>query len=290
MLCGQVAVVLPESEAAVAALAEKSGLALRNRTAAAGTFPDYRTTGREQHLRTAHRLIVAHQLGNHAADLLHKRLRGELATLDLLQHVLPFRSQKRRLELFRKYRNQGDTDVLGNQADRLFVFLSLHKTGGNQLLQNPGAGGGCAQPLALGIIRHLFRPGIFHGGKQRILGVSGRRLCLSFLQRNSKTVNGLSFRHRREYPFLLFARRIAFPAGVQHRFSLCGEYLPAAFNSCYRFQIGIRRTDRHQHLTGNQLQHLALSGCQRRQFSFSGSHRGNDGMVIGNLTAVADLL
>ena len=45
------------------------------------------------------------------------------------------------------------------------ALFALQKAGGNQLFQNPGAGGRGPQALALGILRHIVLPGSLHCGE-----------------------------------------------------------------------------------------------------------------------------
>ena len=59
---------------------------------------------------------------------------------------------------FRQNHRQIDA-VLG--GDKLFA-LALHKAHLHQFFQNRGAGGGCAQPLAFCVFRHIFGPGPLH--------------------------------------------------------------------------------------------------------------------------------
>ena len=75
----------------------------------------------------------------------HELVRVCIALGNLGQTVFPFSSQSGRGQAFRQNHRQIDA-VLG--GDKLFA-LALHKAHLHQFFQNRGAGGGCAQPLAL---------------------------------------------------------------------------------------------------------------------------------------------
>ena len=139
-----------------------------NFTAAAGAFAHHLAGRGEQVLAALDDLIGPHQLLQHGGDLGHKVLRGQLAALDLAQPVLPLSGQQRGLQLLRQDGNQGN-GVVGRQ--KLHGFLALfafQKAGGHQLFQNPGTGGGGAQPFTFGILRHIFGTSGLHRGKKRI--------------------------------------------------------------------------------------------------------------------------
>ena len=88
----------------------------------------------------------------------HELVRVCIALGNLGQAVFPFGGQGGRGQTFRQNHRQIDA-VLG--GDKLFA-LALHKAHLHQFFQNRGAGGGCAQPLAFCIFRHIFGPGPLH--------------------------------------------------------------------------------------------------------------------------------
>ena len=138
---------------------------LRHIAAAAGAFAHHFAGRSEQILGAFNHPIGSHQLFEHGTNPSHEILRGQLATLDLTQPVLPLSSQKGRLQLLRQHGDKGYRVMGWHELHGFLALFALQKAGGNQLFQNPGAGGRGPQALALGILRHIVLPGSLHCGE-----------------------------------------------------------------------------------------------------------------------------
>ena len=85
----------------------------------------------------------------------------------------------------------------GHELNGFLALFALQKAGGNQLFQNPGAGGRSSQTLAFGIVRHIVLPGSLHCGKQRIFGEVFGRGGLALLDGSTRKGQRLTFRQLR---------------------------------------------------------------------------------------------
>ena len=139
------------------------------------------------------RLIALHQLPEHIRNIGQKVLHGQVSLVNLLQSLFPFCGKLGRLELFWQNGDKCRADGRGDEACDLFGLSSLHESGGNQLFQNPGAGGGSSNSFALCVAGHFRCSGVLHGGEDRVLRVMLGRGCLSAFDQGIGYREGLTF-------------------------------------------------------------------------------------------------
>ena len=179
-----------------------------------------------------------------------------------------------------------------HKADGLLRPLALHKARGYQLFDDGGAGGGRSQPLSFRFFRHIFLSGSLHGGEQRILRIMLGRRGLALLYGGFGAIQYLplrQLRQRRQRGVPLFLREILLPAGCEGGSALDCEYSAAALQRNGSFCIAVGVADRTEKLPYHKAQNLALSQRQDGGIRLARAGGGENGMVVADLAAVADL-
>ena len=163
------------------------------------------------------------------------------------------------MKLLRQDGNQGNGIVGRQKLHGFLVLFAFQKAGGHQLLQNPGAGGGGAQPFALGVLRHIVLPGSFHRGEQGVLGEmlgrgslalldggTGDRQLLAFGQFRQRLIFGIAVLFRRTFHAGPVGGIQRPPAGLLHRAAFGGELRAIALHHDRSFIVDIGRGHRTQ--------------------------------------------
>ena len=156
--------------------------------------------------------------------------------------------------------DEGGAHLGGQEVGDLFCLFPFHQPGGNQLLQNPGAGGWGANALPLRIVRHIPSPGVLHAGEDGIFREMLGRGRFALLD-----VNGL---HCQRHSFGQSVRQggvlgrlpvcVGSPAHIQHDLPLGSEAVTGALHRHGGLGIPIGRTDRPEQGQRHQLQDLPL--------------------------------
>ena len=82
---------------------------------------------------------------------------------------------------FGQDRDEGISSMGWNQRCDLPGFFPLHQSRGNQLFQNPGAGGRGSNALSFRILGHILCARRFHAVKYGIFRIVFRRGCFALL-------------------------------------------------------------------------------------------------------------
>ena len=180
-----------------------------------------------------------------------------------------------------------------------FSRFTLRKAGLDQLFDDTGAGGGRAQPLALGIFGHILRARRFHRGQQGVLTKMLGRRGLALLDRGDHHFKSLPLSQYRQrlgrillvVLRLLLERRTKtlfgfFPAGGEDGFAFGGESMARAVQRDGRFGIVVFVAHGADQPGGDHVEDGAFPGRERVEVGFPHSQRGNDGVVVGYLGAV----
>ena len=184
----------------------------------------------------------------------------------------------------------------GNQVLGFLVALTLQEADPHQLFDNTGTGGRRTQALAFCILRHLICTGGLHALKQRVLGevLGGRGLAgLDFGAADCQLLP-----HRNGGKRLLcivgFCRTLilykGLPAVIQDGLALGRKSGAAAVQLDDGFGVAMGITHSHAQPVGNQLQDLQLALGKLAQVVLLKLSGGDDGMVVGDLLVVHDLL
>ena len=115
------------------------------------------------------------------------------------------------------------------------------------------------------------------------------RCGLALLYGGLATLQHLPLRQLRQRGILLFLREILLPAGIKDGFALGGELGAAALQRDGGFRIAVCIADRSEKLPRHKAQNLALSQRQDGGIRLARACGGEDGMVVADLAAVADL-
>ena len=99
----------------------------------------------------------------------------------------------------------------------------------------------------------------------------------------------LPLRQLRQRGVPLFLREIPLPAGIKDGFALGGELGAAALQRNCGFRIAVCIADRSEKLPRHKAQNLALSQRQDGGIRLARAGGGENGMVVADLAAVADL-
>ena len=116
----------------------------------------------------------------------------------------------------------------------------------------------------------------------------GRR-GLVLLYGGFATIQYLPIRQLRQCGVPLFLREIPLPAGNEGGSALDGEYSAAALQRNCGFRIAVCIADRPEKLPRHKAQNLALAQRQHRHVRLARACGGEDGVVVADLAAVADL-
>ena len=116
----------------------------------------------------------------------------------------------------------------------------------------------------------------------------GRR-GLALLYGGFGAIQYLPLRQLRQRGVLLFLREILFPAGIKDGFALGGELGTAALQRNCGFCIAVCIADRPEKLPRHKAQKLAFAQRQHRHVRLARACGGEDGVVVADLFAVADL-
>ena len=92
-----------------------------------------------------------------------------------------------------------------------------------------------------------------------------------------------------QYLVGLFGFVIGFPAHVDHRLALGNKGGISKGDLCHSFAVAVFAADRTKHLFGEHSQNLTLTGRKHGNVHLTGNGGGDNGMVVGNFLAVADL-
>ena len=116
----------------------------------------------------------------------------------------------------------------------------------------------------------------------------GRR-GLALLYGGFGAIQYLPLRQLRQRGVPLFLREIPLPAGCEGGSALDGEYSAAALQRNCGFRIAVGVADRPEKLPRHKAQKLALTQRQHRHVRLARACGGEDGVVVADLAAVADL-
>ena len=237
--------------------------------------------------------IGFHQLPRHVRDPRQEGGGVALAPGDGGQLLLPLRRQHGRGQSIRQDGDQIDPRLGGNKA---FSF-ALHKPGRHQLLQDRRPGGRGAQPLALGVLRHLLFPGSLHRRQEGVLRV-GLGRCGEVLGNSGlHLVKKLTLGEIQQGGGFRLALRLFLQGGAenavnvlpsqgQHIAALGGEGLPAAGKVCRHRLVHIGLRNRTQQLPADQQEKVPLAHGQFGQVRFLQLQGGENGVVVGYLPIV----
>ena len=116
----------------------------------------------------------------------------------------------------------------------------------------------------------------------------GRR-GLALLYGSFATLQYLSLRQLRQCGVPLFLCEIPLPAGIKDGSAFSGELSAAALQRNGGFCIVVSVADRTEKLTCHKAQNLALAQRQHRHVRLARAGGGENGVVVADLAAVADL-
>ena len=289
-LGGEKSVVLPQSEPAGGVFTEKALFVLGDVAAAPGTGADALLAGGKQHLAAGDRGTGRHQLPHHGGDGLHEVLRGQFPPLHLFQPVFPLRRQQRGLQHLRQDGDEGIALLGGDETGDLLGLFPLHKAGFHQFFQDGGAGGRSPDALALYVIGHILYARRLHAFQDGIFGVGLGRGRLACLDPNSVHRQGRALGQTVRENRVLLVLSVGPPAQVQHLFSLGGEAVTAAVHRHGSLGIAVGRADCPEQGPGHQPEDFMLPRGQAVQVGLGGGPGGDNGVVVGDFAAVADLI
>ena len=203
--------------------------------------------------------------------------------------VFPLSGEQGRLKLFGKNGNQRHAHACRYKVYRFFCFIALYKAGGNQLFDDTGTSSRRTQALTLGIVGHFLCPCQFHSREQGIFGEVCWRFGRSFLDFGAYHIqlDSLGKFGQNLVALLLFV--VDFPAHFGDILALGDEDRISAsdFSDCFSKLICF--ADSTEHLFCNHHKDFTLTSGERVQIRLTGNHRGNNGMVVRYLLAIAYL-
>ena len=173
---------------------------------------------------------------------------------------------------------------------RFLGLSALYEAGGNQPFDDTGTGCRRSQPLAFGIVGHLLCARRLHSGEQGVLGKVSRGFGFAFLDFGAGHLQLPALGKFGEHLAGLFLILVGFPAQFQDGLALGGKGSAAAHKFCGGFTELAGSAHRTKYLLGNHHKDFSFPSGERSQIRLAGYHCGDDGVVVGNLFAIADLL
>ena len=254
--------------------------------------------GGKQTIRARHPLGGLAQFFQHGGNIGQERSRFSPSVFNGFQPGFPFCCQGGRFEQIRQDGNDANAFLSRHQGLGFLVAFAFHIATGDQLFQNPGAGGRSSQSFSLRVLGHIFHASRFHSSQQRVFCITLGRGGLSFFHNRGDRIQFLAF-----FQFGQGWLRIPVTVSPASKAALEGSFgnLPAHFRDrltpggkedAFAFQgdcgffVFVIVAQGSQQTHGNQVKNIQFPGRQIGQLFLRHFHGGDDGVVIGHLIVI----